>query len=290
MKPTGSLKAFLNVKPNTRVIGLIEKQLIAKPKDTSRRQDVIHPSAMASGKWCHREQYFLLQGFPKAPETTNLQREIVFATGHAIHDRWQLWLKEAGVLYGSYYCNDCRSTFIGLPKDHKIDPKHLEYNEVELKYEPLRIHGSADGLVVPSDGEQFLLEIKSVGSGTLSWYARDHFKAYNNDFDKAFAALENPFPDHINQAQIYMKLMELMGMENAPQEAVLLYEAKGSHALKEFIVKKSGFSVNRKFEEAQSIIDAISQNQAPLCNIGGTDGCNKCNYYTEELLGDRSTD
>jgi len=289
MKPTGALKAFLNVDKSTRVIGPVERWLIAKEKDTSRRQDVIHPSAMASNKWCHREQYFLLQGAPKAPEVTSLQREIVFATGHMIHDRWQNWFKDMNKLYGKYYCDDCRETFTGLPSDHKVDPRHLHYNEIPLSHEPLRISGSADGLLL-GFGDPLLLEIKSVGVGTLGWYDRGRLIEHNNNFDKAFDSLEHPFSDHINQAQIYMKLMELMGMKNAPQEALLLYEAKGSHALKEFVVKKNDFSVLDKFAQAQSILDAISQNTPPLCNINGTAGCTKCRSYTEEQVNERTSD
>jgi len=41
------LKKFVDVgKKNTRVLGSLERHLMSKPKDRSRRTDVLHPSEM----------------------------------------------------------------------------------------------------------------------------------------------------------------------------------------------------------------------------------------------------
>ena len=47
-KPTGALKKLVDVgKKKTRVLGSVERHVISKPKDQSRRTDVLHPSEMA---------------------------------------------------------------------------------------------------------------------------------------------------------------------------------------------------------------------------------------------------
>mgnify|MGYP006292954813 CR=1 FL=1 len=57
------LKKFLEAgKSNTRVLGSVERHLISKPRDKSRRTDVLHPSEMVDPGWCHRASYFQLMG------------------------------------------------------------------------------------------------------------------------------------------------------------------------------------------------------------------------------------
>jgi hypothetical protein len=79
-----------------------------------------------------------------------------------------------------------------------------------------------------------------------------------------------------------MKLMELMGLPNAPKEALILYEAKGLHEVKEFVIAKSDFGVAELFDHAAQIISAVDEGVPPTCNINGVAGCNKCSNYTEE--------
>ena len=88
---TGSLKAFVDVaKKNSRVIGSVERHLISKPRDMSRRTDVLHPSDMVSDEWCYRASYFHLKGHaPISNRVMRLQTHSVFAEGHAIHAKWQ---------------------------------------------------------------------------------------------------------------------------------------------------------------------------------------------------------
>ena len=273
------LKKFVDVgKKNTRVLGSLERHLMAKPKDRSRRTDVLHPSEMVGSDWCHRASYFQLQGEePISARTNSFRLASVFAEGHAIHAKWQSWLQDMGVLFGKWYCYECEEFFWGGSDCHDGP---LVYREVPLFYEPLRIYGHSDGWLTGL-GDPMMLEIKSVGVGTLRWEAPELLMDNDNDFDKAWKAINAPFMKHIMQVQIYMKLAELLNYENYPQEAVIIYENKANQEAKEFVVKKSDFGISHLFDAAAMIVKALKTNTPPPCNLS-IDGCAKCKGYTND--------
>lgn len=271
-----TLKKFLDAgKTNTRVIGSVERYLISKPRDKSRRTDVLHPSDMVDPGWCYRASYYHLQGKePVSNRSMTLRLASVFEEGHAIHDKWQRWFQEMGNLYGKWFCLDCEEYFWGSVYCHEGP---LEYCEVPLFYEPLRISGHADGWLT-GFGEPLMLEIKSVGEGTLRWECKDLFAENDYNFNKTWKELDAPFMKHIQQVQIYMKLAELLGYEDYPKEAVLIYEAKPNQDIKEFVVPKSDFGISHIFDGAKLVVDAIKQGVPPACNISA-DGCERCKTY-----------
>ena len=278
-KPSGTLKRFIDVaKKDTRVLGSVERFLLSKPRDESRRTDVLHPSEMASGNWCYRASYFQLLGqAPQANCKMSMRLLSVFEEGHAIHAKWQRWFQQMNVLYGKWYCTECEEMFWGGSDCHDGP---LEYREVPLFYEPLRISGHSDGWIVGL-GDPLMLEIKSVGVGTLRWEAPELLMDNDNDMDKAWKALKAPFQKHITQVQIYMKLAELLGYENVPQEAVLVYECKSNQEAKEFVVHKSDFGITELFDAAEMICNAVRDRIPPACNLSSTE-CSNCKGYTND--------
>ena len=278
-KPSGTLKRFIEVgKKDTRVLGSVERFLLSKPRDGSRRTDVLHPSEMASGNWCHRASYFQLLGqAPQANRKMSMRLLSVFEEGHAIHAQWQRWFQQMNVLYGKWYCIECEEMFWGGSDCHDGP---LEYREVPLFYEPLRISGHSDGWIVGL-GDPLMLEIKSVGVGTLRWEAPELLIENDNDIEKAWKALKAPFQKHITQVQIYMKLAELLGYENVPQEAVLVYECKSNQEAKEFVVHKSDFGITELFDAAKMICDAVRDRIPPVCNLSSTE-CANCKGYVND--------
>jgi hypothetical protein len=282
-KPSGKLKQFIAAgKPDSRVLSSVERFYLAKPADTSRRTDVLHPSAMVKDDWCHRSSYFQLLGFPPPPSKykVSLSQKRVFQIGHDIHGAWQDMFKEMGNLWGKYYCTDCKDTFMGLPSDHKIDSALLEYKEVPLVYEPLHISGHADGILL-NFGEPLLLEIKSIGAGTFRFESPGMMYDHDGDLEKMWKALNAPFMSHIKQAQLYMKIAELSGLEQQPQEALFLYENKANQQAKEFVVPKSDFGIAHIIEAAQEIATAVDNKTPPTCNIAPTEGCYQCKGYDD---------
>lgn len=278
-KPSGTLKRFIEVgKKDTRVLGSVERFLLSKPRDGSRRTDVLHPSEMASGNWCYRASYFQLLGqAPQANRKMSMRLLSVFEEGHFIHAKWQRWFQQMNVLYGKWYCVECEEMFWGGSDCHDGP---LEYREVPLFYEPLRISGHSDGWLVGL-GDPLMLEIKSVGVGTLRWEAPELLIENDNDMEKAWRALKAPFLKHITQVQIYMKLAELLGYENAPQEAVLVYECKSNQEAKEFVVHKSDFGITELFDAAEMICNAVRDRIPPVCNLSSTE-CSNCKGYVND--------
>lgn len=277
-KPSGTLKKFVDVaKKPTRVLGSVERHVLSKPADTSRRTDVLHPSEMAGSDWCHRASYFQLTGRPVVGKRSpSFKLLSVFEEGHSIHAKWQNWFHEMGNLYGKWHCAECGEMFWG-PADCHEGP--LEYREVPLYYEPLRIYGHADGWLVGL-GDPLMLEIKSVGMGTFRYEAPDLIAEHNGDFEKIWADVKAPFMKHITQVQIYMKLAELLKLENHPQEAVIIYEAKATQEIKEFVIPKSDFGIEHIFEAAKHIVEAVDRGEPLPCNIS-SNGCYKCRGYDE---------
>ena len=289
-KPEGKMKDFLKSRDaGTRVVGAVERYIITKPpEDQDRRSDVLHPSAMVKPEWCHRGSYYQLLGHkpPKSKYDTSLRMYGVFETGHATHRRWQNLFRDTGKLWGSWTCTECRQVYTGLVKPHNElnmyqtlhDVHSQKYKEVSLDYPPLRIAGHADGLLI-GFGDPLMLEVKTIGPGTVRVEAPDIFYSNKGDVTKMWDAIKAPFGGHVTQVQIYMKLAELLNLTYQPQEAVLLYENKATNEYKEFIVPKSNFAIKHLFDAAEMICKAVDELDPPYCNVAGAQGCAQCKEY-----------
>ena len=282
-KPTGSLKSFIDAgKSKTRVLGSVERHVLAKPQD-DRRSNVLHPSDMVDEAWCHRASYFHLLGKAPVKRDYSFKLMSVFEQGHAIHNKWQTWFGEMGNLYGRWQCEICGEVVWAKSGDLEEHETHdegcgpWEYREVTLNYPPLHIAGHADGLLLGL-GDPLMLEIKSIGAGTMRWEVPELFVEHGNSTEKTWQHIKEPFMKHVNQVQIYMKLAELLKLEYVPQEAVLIYELKSDQDVKEFVVTKSDFGIAQYFEQAQMIADAVAEGRPPQCNISAQ-GCKRCKGY-----------
>lgn len=281
--PAGALKNFVAAgKSTSRVIGKVERHVLSQPIDNSRSFDGLHPSAMVSKYWCHRASYFHLQGNHPAAEDRNFKRELIFAQGHAIHDTWQSWFRDMGKLYGTWLCKDCEHYWWDQSPAAcaSCGSQRLKYKEVPVEHAPLMITGHSDGWL-KGFGDDLMLEIKSVGAGTFMWLDKSTWFGNDGDFDKAWRALKSPFESHVAQVQLYMKILELSGREDVPQEAVLIYEAKPTQETKEFFVRKDDWAIQPIIEGAQLVVDSLSKNVAPDCNVGGALKCKQCEGFNE---------
>ena len=159
--PKTDLQKFLDTKKaDTRLIGDIERHLMRQP-ESDRRTDVLHPSEIIKADWCHKYAYYLLNGGKAKKEKPNLRLQNIFDEGHFIHAKWQNRLADMGVLYGNWYCETDDKSEWGVSSEVNNGPSVFEYKEVPLVYEPLRIHGHADGWV-KGIGDDCLIEIKSI--------------------------------------------------------------------------------------------------------------------------------
>jgi hypothetical protein len=267
------------------MIGPIEKHLLVKPPDTSRRTDVFHPSEIVKSDWCHRASYYaVVEEKAPRPERHNLRTQSIFEEGHFIHGKWQSWLGEMGVLYGKWVCEDCHDSRWMLASETFADDTcgRWDYREVPLRDKDLRISGHADGWVVGL-GNDYLIEIKSIGPGTLRFEAPHLLTDNNNDADKAWSAVRNPFRTHFLQGQVYLHLLHLMEAKDllerpAPNEIVFLYEYKANQDHKEFSVEYSPDYLEGILDNCAAI---LQMTEAPECNVNSNKGCKKCLAFEE---------
>lgn len=281
------LKRFLDAKKTrTRLLGDVERYLLKRPAG-DRSTLVLHPSEIIKKDFCHRASYFLLRGYPKMTSNPNLRLQSIFDTGHQVHAKWQSWFQDMGVLHGKFKCLVCqRITWGTSPEqcEHCFRNDLLEYAEVTLKDDSLRIAGHTDGWV-KGIGNDALIEIKSIGPGTIRYGNPALMAEAEGDLMKAWGRITRPFADHVLQGQMYLELMNRMGMTDdngePVNEIVFLYELKADQSFKEFSVKRDYSLVEHIFARARKIVNAVEAEKAPKCNnnLGGT--CPQCSPYKD---------
>lgn len=283
VKPGGDLRAFLDAsKAPSRLIAPIERHLLTRaPGD--RPTDVLHPSEIIAADWCHRASYHLLRGDKPKPERNRLRTQTIFDEGHEIHRKWQQWLREMGVLYGKWECLICGWQDLALSPPWCFGcrgKRGLVYREVPLVSARHRIAGHADGLVKLRDEDDCLIEIKSIGLGTVRAEAPGLLAKAEGDLDKLWASIRHPFGKHLRQGQLYLSLAALAYGDEAPKEMVFLYENKMNQAAKEFVVSHQAEVCADILEEALDVVWSVNNEREPDCNVADK-GCAKCKQFAE---------
>lgn len=276
------LKNFLDAKKRpTRLLGDVDRFLLLQPPG-DRSTTVLHPSEITKKDWCHRSSWFLLQGAKKKQDKHPFRLQSIFDTGHAVHAKWQKYFQDMGVLHGRFMCLACdQVTFDTSPAncEHCGAPaRKLVYDEVTLFDDDLRIKGHTDGWI-KGIGDDTLIEIKTVGPGTIRAEAPQLMQAADGDFLKAFSNVNRPFGPHILQGQMYLELMKRMGHD--VNEITFIYELKADQSMKEFTIKADYEMVRHVFDGARRVVDAIESGEVLDCsnNPGGT--CSQCESYSE---------
>lgn len=275
------LKRFLEAKKHrTRLLGDVERYLLKRPAG-DRSTTVLHPSEIIKNDFCMRASYFLLKGYPKLQPNPSLRMQVIFDEGHSIHAKWQSYFQGMGVLHGKFKCLVCNNITWGTsPEVCETCGRAgmLQYAEVTLKDDNLRIAGHTDGWV-KGIGNDCLIEIKSIGPGTIRHGMPSLMADAGGDLTKAWNNITRPFPEHIMQGQVYLELMKRMG--NPVDEIVFLYELKADQSYKEFAVKADFELVRHVFEKAEKIVKAVEANTPLKCNnnYGGT--CPQCDPYKD---------
>jgi hypothetical protein len=275
------LQKFLDAKKKPyRLIGDVERHLLQRPVG-DRSTTVLHPSEIIKKDWCKRASYFLLQGHTKIADKPALQLQSIFDEGHAIHAKWQRYFQEMGVLYGRFTCIACDFSMfdLGPIECPQCGRQTMEYREVTLVDNDLRIAGHTDGWI-KGIGDDTLIEIKSIGPGTIRSESPGLMYDANGDFMEAWKNVNRPFSSHIMQGQVYLELLKRMG--TPVNEIVFLYELKANQSYKEFSVKADYELVRHVFDGAKFVVDAVESGVAPDCSNtpGGT--CKQCEPYKED--------
>jgi len=251
-------------KKSGRLLPHLEKWALLRP-DEERDLTYLHPSSMAKSNWCFRASYYQLNGMVIPKDPIPFSRMNMFEEGHLIHSKWQRYLRDMGVLWGEW--------------------ENGKYKEVPLVHPTLPVRGMADGLVVGL-GDDFIIEIKSMGAGTFRVEDYGSLVESGGDLELAWKELRSPFMAHRKQAMIYMGIAHDMGddwyRESPPEEAVLLYENKANQEVKEFVVPYSSIAWSRVKDDVRLILSYIKDEVVPPCNVK-EGGCGSCKPYDSFL-------
>jgi hypothetical protein len=282
-----SLRVLLEAKKKpSRLLGDVRELLLKKQGSDDRPTDVLHPSEVAHNEWCPRATYYRLAG--RHPNETipppHWRMAMIWDEGKEIHRKWQGRFWDLGRLKGDFYCFKCQYAWEAQSPENcercGADRDFLVFHEVPLYNDALRMAGHADGL----DGDEALIEIKSVGLGTLRFenpdlLATHTYKLNLNgrqrefiDYDGLWSAIQNPFPAHIRQGHLYSFL-------GAPETEIFIYECKWNQADKEFVIKYKEDRIADRLESCRRIVRALNGDSIPLCPHGG---CGDCKRYEEK--------
>jgi hypothetical protein len=260
------------------VIPLVKEYLLGQWQTSDREVRCVHPSEMCKKDWCERATYLRIVTGYVPPEPFNFNLQSIFDEGHQIHDKWQMWLRGTGRLWGTWRCLVCDSTVTTtasrLPHEQPHEQPHVwKYEEVTLS--DGIIQGHEDAAI-----DDRLVEFKSVGLGTLRhdspdllarFYLKDA-KVY--DLDGLWKALSVPLKSHVRQANVYLYLARQMGLDFP--RCSIVYEYKPNQQSREFVVPLSEDIMAPMLAKVDSIKSALETALPPRCPYGG---CRQCQSY-----------
>lgn len=251
-----------------RVLGPVEHVLAQETVERNKYRDTehLHPSSLSKNDWCPRATYYDLTNEEESnPQSFSLSRLNVFSEGHNIHDKWQRWLWKTGNLIGNWQCNSCGYGWMGksptgCPRCPSTD---LKYKEVPIFNEEYHILGHADG-EWEDDRGRALIEVKSVGLGTIRWDAPKLYEGYANgsmNLDQLWDRIKRPLKPHLRQINLYMFCRKI-------DNAIVIYEFKANQAVKEFHVSLNMDLVQPMLDGAKQVLDALETCETPPRPLG----------------------
>lgn len=292
VKP-GELSSFLKkTRQAGRITSAMERHLATRELDTSRRQDVLHPSEMVKSDACLREMVIRIrnarEGILPDFERPGLRLQTIFDVGNATHERWQHRLGEIGLMWGYWKCVGCGN--VTGPSTMGPWPcgfcGHQGKTYVEVGLTHGLFAGHTDGwLKWPTKDPDSLLEIKTIGTGTIRTYDPGLLLDNDGNLEKAFSSIRRPFKDHRRQVMTYLWLTREMYEsyeldERPPEDAVVLYECKSDQAIKEFTVAYDEELIADVIEAAEDVEWYLKHNKTPKCSVDPKKGsCKKCGVY-----------
>lgn len=219
----------------------IQRHVMRNADRHDRSDDKLHPSEMCKPAWCGRSDYYRILGTPRDKEkvtSPSFQMSNVFDEGNRIHRKYQTWLWEMGVLWGTFQCKTCGYRWEATAPSQcaNCNSERLLYAEIPLVNEPYMIWGHADGAILAPGldmEDDVLLEVKSIGHRTLAFEAPHLWNQYEGGeaLDTIWRNINHPFPSHLRQATLYCWLARPMF-----QKMVFIYECKWNQQVKEFVV------------------------------------------------------
>ena len=230
---------------------LVQASMNNNAASTSRDTDYLHPSEICKRDWCPRSSmYTIYKTTPDKVKDFSFQTLNIFKTGHDIHDKWQDWLQQIGI---------------------------LEERELPLFSEEYHIKGNADGLVNDFLGKA-ILEIKSVGLGTVRFEDYKLYNMYDNKeitHDEVWKRIRQPFTTHLKQVMLYMFVTGV-------HKGIVLYEWKANQAVKEFEVSYQEVLIESILKSCLLVKESLKNNilidRPEWASSSSHAVCKKCQY------------
>lgn len=304
-KATGMLGRFAETKKAKQLLlPTVQQHLLGLPQGEDRSHHLLHVSELAKSDFCARAAYLRIKsvraGRPFTEETPHFTLDNIYAEGDRIHEKWQTWFWNMGVLWGMYYCTACGIQFwTTSPKVCDACGAHrgaLRFGEVAMEDEKNLITGHADGEI--RNGSNYLLEVKSIGVGTVRVEAPKMLMEYTRkykdesgtnksyvDHDALWRDLRRPFPAHLRQGVIYLYLRGLMTeLYDWPSvsKIVFIYEYKPTQAVKEFSIGPDEEWIAEVLESCKDVVYALDNDEAPTCKNGRREHCKKCKSFDDK--------
>lgn len=264
--------------------------------DTSRRQDIIHPSEMVKEKWCPRATYLRIKNGKTQRRKHRFRTLNVFDHGHVIHSLWQKRAWDMGMLGGAFHCIVCEWRTEGnTASTPDMCPEcgrgqdFLRYDEVPLVDDPRMIHGHADGWIPELNR---LIEIKTVGEGSVRVEDPERFERALHkcedgsltDLKKLWSSLNHPLASHIRQGMLYCHLAQQQGL---PVEGIeYIYDSKFTSDTKGFYLRANTQRIQPLLDEAAVIAGALrGECRPPHCMWAD---CQECAPFEDKDTSDGS--
>lgn len=266
-----------------RILPQVEQHLIRTERANSTNRDIhfLHPSQICKKDWCPKSAWYVIKDKRNPEISSKFQKLNVFAEGTAIHDKWQAWIAATGTLEGLWECAVCKTSWWGLSKDNSVcyvcNNSIIRYREVPIKNEEFHLLGHADGIVSDTQGK-VVLEIKSVGIGTLRFEAPELFSRYSKgelSLDKLWKEVKTPFYSHLRQINLYMYCLGI-------HSGVVLYEWKPTQDVKEFEIKFQPELIASILAGCSTVKSALDNNTTPMRPMNASldaQMCKTCPHY-----------
>ena len=250
------------------LIGALQRHIVSENTrlQGERSYGYIHPSSACKADWCPRASWYEIMGTPALPaEGVGHRMANVFAEGHEIHDKYQRWFRQMGILIGMWECLSCGHVYWDQSPERCqfcLD-NHLIYREVPVEDEDLMIRGSADGLVIFEERKR-LIEIKSIGLRSIELDFPKMYRPYKDgeiNLTQLWASVKEPFPVHIRQATLYLHVLRSNG--DPVEDIIFIYEFKGNQDVKAFTIGYRPEAIEHILTGARQIAVAIDR-QRPV--------------------------
>lgn len=269
------------MKTKGRILPAVQKVVLVEQFEKNQHRDTahLHPSELSKKEFCPRSAWYKIERKEAAPENFSFSRLNVFEAGNNIHNKWQRWLHKAGILWGIWMCEDCSNVWSGKSPEKCIScsSERICYREVPLRDDEHRIIGHADGEIEDAQGRA-LVEIKSVGVGTVRWENPSLYRAYESKeitIDEMWDNIKRPFASHLRQGNLYMHCRKV-------DRIIFIYEWKPTQQVKEFEVKFQPELIEEILSNCKLVMSHLDEGTVPnrpeWASSKSSNGCKYCLY------------